>query len=187
MSESIELPTSRLRLRQWRDADRAACAAMGADPRVMAYFPAPLDRAASDRAIDRWREQIARRGWGMWAVELTATGEFIGTIGLQEPAPQLPFAPCIEIGWRLAADQWGRGYACEGAREALRFGFENLRLPEIVSYTALGNRRSRALMERLGLRDTGATFEHPGVAADSPLRTHGLYRLSGAQWRAHGA
>lgn len=183
----LELATPRLRLRQWRDADRAPFAELNADPVVMQYFPALLDRAASDRAIDAWSAQIAERGWGLWAAEIAASGEFIGFIGLQVPAAELPFSPCVEIGWRLAARYWGRGYATEGATEALRVGFEKLGLVEIVSFTAVGNRRSRAVMERIGMVDSGTTFEHPGVAAGSPLRSHCLYRLAGAQWRTNGA
>src|SRR5262249_52852501 len=121
---------------------------------------------------------IARRGWGLWALEAPGVTPFLGFVGLDEPGPHVPVAPCVEIGWRLAAEHWGRGYASEAARAVLRAGFERLGLHEIVSFTATGNRRSRAVMERIGLRFTGETFEHPSIPEGSPLRTHVVYRLS---------
>lgn len=187
MVELIEFETERLYLRQWRDSDREPFAALNADPKVMEFFPAPLDRAASDSAVDRWQLQIAERGWGLWAAEIRETNEFIGFVGLQIPTPALPFSPCVEVGWRLAFQYWGKGFASEAARGALRVGFEQLHLPEIVSFTAVHNRRSRAVMERLGMWDTGETFEHPNVPIGSPLRQHCLYRLSTKQWRANGS
>jgi RimJ/RimL family protein N-acetyltransferase len=184
---AIEFTTRRLRLRQWCDADREPFAALNADPRVMAFFPAPIERAVSDAALARWREQIAERGWGLWAAQTLDGDEFIGFVGLQVPTAALPFNPCVEVGWRLAFAHWGKGYASEAAQGALRIGFERLRLPEIVSFTAVQNLRSRAVMERIGMRDSGTTFEHPGVPVGSPLRLHCLYRLSDAHWRAQGA
>lgn len=126
--------------------------------------------------VDRCESMIARNGWGFWAAELRGSGEFIGFVGLNDPTAPLPFAPCTEVGWRLAFEFWGRGLATEAAREALRFGFEQLGLEEIVSFTAVSNQRSRAVMERLGMSQSG-TFEHPSVPAGSPLRLHWLYRL----------
>jgi RimJ/RimL family protein N-acetyltransferase len=179
----IELDTARLRLRQWCDEDLGPFARLNADPEVMAFFPSRLERAASDAMASRIRGAIAERGWGFWAVEERASGVFIGFIGLQPPAARLPFSPCIEIGWRLARAYWGKGYATEGARASLRAGFEQLGLGEIVSFTALGNRRSRAVMERLGmLEDAQAAFDHPSVPEASPLRAHCLYRLSRERW-----
>ena len=155
---------------------------MNADPRVMEFYPSMLDRTASDAMAARIQARIAAQGWGLWAAELRATGEFIGYIGLQVPVVTLPFSPCVEIGWRLAHEFWGRGLATEGARGALRVGFGELGLQEIVSFTALINRRSRAVMERLGMReDKAAAFDHPSVA-DGPLRAHCLYRLSRERW-----
>ncbi|HYD81544.1 MAG TPA: GNAT family N-acetyltransferase [Paucimonas sp.] len=178
----IELDTSRLRLRQWKAADREPFAALNADPRVMEFFPAPLDRADSDAMADRCGARIAERGWGLWAVEVRATGEFIGFVGLEIPKGPLPFLPCVEIGWRLAFPHWGKGYATEAARAALAAGFERIGLDEIVSFTALVNRRSRAVMERLGMRDSGVGFDHPRVPEGSPLRPHCLYRLTRDEW-----
>ena len=187
MAELIEFDTKRLRLRQWYAADREPFAALNADLRVMEFFAAPLDRVASDAMADRCQSLIDKRGWGFWAVETKATQEFIGFVGLHTPAPELPFSPCVEVGWRLAFQYWGKGFATEAARGALRVGFELLGLHEIVSFTPVRNLRSRAVMERLGMWKTSDTFEHPHVPVGSPLQQHCLYRLSREQWVAHAA
>jgi RimJ/RimL family protein N-acetyltransferase len=153
----------------------------------MEFLSGPRDRATTYAAIDKWSASISERGWGFWAVELKQTSEFIGFVGLQVPAVGHPFLPCVEIGWRLAGKHWGKGYATEGARESLRVAFEVLLLPEIIATTALGNSRSRAVMERLGMRGPEATFRHPGVPIDSPLRAHMLFRLSQREWQRHAA
>lgn len=185
MSEPAIILTSRLRLRQWRDDDYPAFAAMNADSRVMEHFPAPLERAASDAFADRLRAEIAERGWGFWAVELRdGEGGFVGFTGLRRPLLALPIGPCVEIGWRLAAPHWGKGYASEAAAGALAHGFDVLGLDEIVSFTALANLRSQAVMRRIGMRHDGETFEHPGVPEGHPLRAHCLYRLRRQAWRA---
>ena len=181
--DAIELRTERLLLRRWRDSDREPFAAMNMDPVVMEFFPALGTRASSDATIDAWNAQFDAQGWSNWAAEVRATGEFIGFIGLSVPKRVLPFSPCVEIGWRLARAHWGRGFATEGARAALRLGFERLALAEIVSFTTLANRRSRAVMERIGLRDMHRDFEHPGVPEGSPLRPHCLYKITRDQWR----
>lgn len=183
MAKTIEQTTERLRLRQWRDEDREPFAELNADPRVMAFFPSVLSRADSDALLDRCKSLITEQGWGFWAVEKRDNGEFIGFVGLNRPAYDLPFSPCVEIGWRLGYEYWGKGYATEAAQSALQAGFERLGFPEIVSYTPVNNKRSRAVMERLNMRDSGETFAHPMVPAGSPLRTHCLYRLSFAQWQ----
>lgn len=181
---AIELATPRLRLRQWRDADREPFAALNADPVAMEFFPAPLAREASDAMLEGFRQQIEERGWSNWAVEVAATGAFIGFVGLTVPKRALPFMPCVEIGWRLARAHWGQGYAAEGARAALRAGFERLELEEIVSFTALLNTRSRKVMERIGMRDAHEDFEHPALPPGHALRPHCLYRLAREEWRA---
>jgi RimJ/RimL family protein N-acetyltransferase len=183
----VILDTPRLRLRQWRDDDLAPFARMNADPRVMEHFPAPLERAASDAVAMRLRDEIAERGWGFWAVEAKdgageGGGGFVGFTGLRIPAVPLPIGPCVEIGWRLAHAHWGRGYASEAARAALGYGFGVLGLAEIVSFTALQNVRSQAVMQRIGMVQRGEVFEHPGVAPGHPLRAHCLYRLTRAEW-----
>jgi len=178
-----EIDTPRLRLRQWRDADREPFAAMNADPVVMEYFPSTLTREASDRSIDEWDAQFAKRGWSNWAAELRDTGDFIGFDGLGCPVRVLPFSPCVEIGWRLARWRWGRGYATEAAVEVLRTGFERIGLSEIVSFTTVLNARSWAVMERLGMwRDED--FDYPAFPEGHRLRRHCLYRLRHEEWRS---
>lgn len=180
----MAINTPRVLLRAWRDSDRAPFAALNADPRVMAHFPALGTRAGSDASIDLWQSQLDTQGFSNWAVELRDTGEFIGFVGLTEPRRTLPCSPCIEIGWRLAHAHWGQGLASEAARAVLAAGFERFGLPEIVSLTALANTRSRAVMERIGMHDTQQDFDHPGVPEGHGLRRHCLYRLTAAQWRA---
>lgn len=181
MAELIEVETERLYLRQWRAADREPFAVLNADIRVTEFLPSALDRAASDAMADRLESLIAERGWGLWAVETKQHGRFIGFVGLHIPAPGLPFSPCVEVGWRLAFEYWGKGYASEAARHSLRIGFERLDLSEIVAFTAFSNVRSRALMERLGMQPDGS-FEHPRIPEGNPLRPHYLYRLSREHW-----
>ncbi|MFI5315395.1 MAG: GNAT family N-acetyltransferase [Myxococcota bacterium] len=178
MAQPVELETPRLRLRQWRESDLAAFAALNADPRVMEFFPAPLARSESDALAARIRGEIAERGWGLWAVEARGVSPFLGFVGLSIPSPALPVSPCVEIGWRLAAERWGAGYASEAARAVLAAGFERLGLHEIVSFTSAVNVRSRAVMERIGMCFDGETFEHPNLPSGSPLRAHVVYRLS---------
>jgi RimJ/RimL family protein N-acetyltransferase len=178
---SLEIETPRLLLRRWRPADRVPFAAINADARVMACFPACLSRAQSDDLAQRCEAFIARHGWGLWAIELRATGAFIGFTGLNVPSVPLPFGPCVEVGWRLAFEYWGRGLATEAAQRALQVGFGALALDEIVSFTAVDNRRSRAVMERLGMR-YDSEFDHPGLPPDSALRRHCLYRLARHQY-----
>jgi RimJ/RimL family protein N-acetyltransferase len=176
-----ELTTERLLLRPWREADREPLAALHADPEVMAFFPSTLSRAQSDANLNSMQAQVEANGWGLWAAEALASRRFIGLVGLAVPQPALPFCPCVEVAWRLARSAWGQGYATEAARAALRFGFEVLQLPEIVSFTVLGNQRSRAVMERIGLTNTNADFDHPGVPEGRPLRRHCLYRIAREQ------
>lgn len=184
MAELIEIDTERLRLRKWSAADRAPFAALSADARVMEFFPAPLDRAQSDAMAHRCQALIAERGWGLWAVQTRYGGEFIGYVGLHETPPELHFSPAVEVGWRLAFDYWGRGFAAEAARAVLRVGFERLHLTQIVSFTAVINTRSRAVMQRLGMCMDAEHFQHPRLPPGHVLREHCLYRLSRQQWAA---
>lgn len=178
----IEPETERLRLRQWYDGDLAPFAQLNADPRVMKFFPVLLNRVESDAMAHRCQSLISDRGWGLWAVETKNTREFIGYVGLRSPTLELPFSPCIEIGWRLAFQHWGKGFATEAARAALRVGFEQLGLLEILSFASVQNVRSRAVMERLGMCDSGTFFEHPAIPPGNSLRQHCLYRLLREQW-----
>jgi len=174
----IKIETPRLILRQWRDADLDAWAEMNADPRVMEFFPALYDRARAEGTAASMREEIERDGYGFWAVEIKATGAFAGMIGLNEITYDIPVHPKREVGWRLAFDAWGHGYATEGARAALQFAFGKLGWPEVVAFTAAINERSQRVMDRLGMtRDPAADFDHPRVEPSSPLRPHVLYRV----------
>ena len=178
------LESDSLRLRQWQAADLPAFAEMGADPVVMEHFPARLDRERSDALALRFKAMIDDRGWGVWALERKAGGEFIGFVGLNIPSDELPFSPCVEIAWRLAQGYWHQGYASEAARVALRFGFVELDLEEIVAFTSLGNLRSQAVMARLGMRRSPENFQHPALPEGHPLREHCLYRIARGDWRA---
>lgn len=181
----ITLQTRRLKLREWTDSDLAPFAEMNADPRVMEHFPAIQSKRESDDSVERFRTHFDEHGFGLWAVELLATREFAGFVGLAVPRFEAPFTPCVEIGWRLASRFWGLGYATEGAHETLRYGFETVGLDEIVSFTAVANERSRRVMEKLGMRrDAAEDFDHPSLDAGDPLCRHVLYRLLSTRWRA---
>ena len=169
------IETERLLLRQWRPEDRDAFAALNADPVVMEHFPAPLTRPESDALADRASVWLEEHGWGLWAVEVKDGAAFIGFTGLAVPRFEAEFTPCVEVGWRLAADQWGRGYAPEAARAALRHGFEEVGLDEIVSFTSLVNLRSQRVMEKIGMTRAGE-FDHPRIPGHR-LARHVLYRM----------
>lgn len=178
--------TSRLLLRRWREEDRAPFAALNADPDVRRYLQGPIDRQRSDDFIDAIEAHWQAHDWGLWAVEVPGVAPFIGHVGLW-PANFEPVGPAVEVGWRLAREAWGHGYATEGAREALRFGYEEVGLDEIVSFTVPANTRSIAVMERIGLlRDRAADFDHPHMdrLTHPDLVRHVLYRLGRAQWLA---
>ena len=171
------IETGRLVLRRWQSSDVEPFAALNADPRVMEFFPATLSRAQTEAMVATIEKNIDQHGFGIWAVELKRTRDFIGFIGLDVPGYALPFSPCVEIGWRLAFNHWGNGYAQEGARAALTFGFEKMRLEEIVSFTTVANLRSRRVMERIGMiYDARDDFDHPKLPEGHPLRRHVLYR-----------
>lgn len=179
-----EIRTERLLLRRWRESDLEPFAELNADPLVMRHMPAMLDRAASDALVARFRDQFDRLGYGLWAIEVPRIAPFIGFVGLSVPRFSAHFTPCVEVGWRLARAHWGRGYATEAARGALRFGFELAGLQEIVSFTSPANERSRAVMTRLGMTcDPGDDFDHPSLPEGHPLRPHVLYRLSRVRWQ----
>lgn len=177
------LRTERLILRRWREADREPFACMNQDPRVMEHFPALLSREESDAFLDRIESQFAEHGFGLWAVEARDSGEFIGYIGLAVPRFEAAFTPCVEIGWRIAAEHWGRGLATEGARAVLRHGFQELSLTEVVSFTVPANRRSVRVMEKLGMtHDPNEDFGHPSFPEGHLLCRHVLYRLKSREF-----
>ncbi|MGH3389002.1 MAG: GNAT family N-acetyltransferase [Actinomadura sp.] len=170
-----ELRTERLALRHWRESDLDPWAAMNADPQVREYLPGLLTRGQSAASISRFQAGLEQCGWGWWAVEVLATGEFIGFTGLDPVEEDMPFTG-VEIGWRLARSAWGHGYATEAAKASLAFGFEALAPTEILAITAVGNLRSQAVMRRIGMTyDPADDFDDPGVP-DGPLRRCVLYR-----------
>ena len=171
--------TERLLLRRWRDDDRAPFAAMNADPGVMEYFPATSDRRESDALADHIEAHFDTHGFGLWVVEIPDVSPFVGFVGLSVPTFDAHFMPAVEVGWRLAREHWGWGYATEAAQAAVDAGFDELGLEEIVSFTVPANFRSRRVMERLGMtHDPADDFDHPRVPEGSPLRRHVLYRLA---------
>jgi RimJ/RimL family protein N-acetyltransferase len=179
------LTTPRLRLRAWRESDLAPFAAMNADPRVMRHFPRTLARDESDAMVARIGDHFARHGFGLWAVEVPDAADFVGFVGLAVPRFETAFTPCVEIGWRLAVEHWGRGYATEAARAALAHGFAEAGLAEIVSFTIPANLPSRRVMDRIGMhRSERDDFEHPGIPVGHPMRPHVLYRLRREEWQA---
>jgi RimJ/RimL family protein N-acetyltransferase len=181
-----ELTTDRLLLRQWKDSDREPYAALNADPAVMEHFPNVMTRADSDTMVDRISAALDERGFGFWAVEVRQTGQFIGFTGLSVPSFEAPFkTPCVEIGWRLAKDAWGNGYATEAARASLAYGFGPAGLDEVISFTATTNKPSQRVMERIGMtHDPADDFDHPRLPGGHPLQRHVLYRITRAHWEA---
>ena len=173
----VIIETDRLILRQWVDADKPGFAALNGDPETMRFFPKTLTADQSDELADKMRDSITEDGYGFMAVELKASREFIGTIGLARPHFQAHFTPCTEIGWRLHRDFWGKGYATEGARAMLNFAFEEVELSEIVAFTSPLNIPSIRVMQRLGMvSDPREDFDHPRVKPGHPLERHVLYR-----------
>jgi RimJ/RimL family protein N-acetyltransferase len=172
-----ELQTARLLLRQWRETDLEPFAQMNRDPAVMEYFPALLSRDQSDAIVARIEQMFCEQGFGLWALEVPGVAAFIGFVGLSVPRFEAFFTPCVEVGWRLAREHWGHGYATEAARAALDFGFGACGLTEIVAMAVATNQRSRRVMERLGMtREAADDFDHPQLAEAHPLRRHVLYR-----------
>lgn len=179
MSFPRQIRTSRLLLRRWIAADREPYAALNADARVMQHFPAIMTRDESDASADRIEAHFDEHDFGSWAVEIPGITPFAGFVGLVVPKFEAHFTPCVEIGWRLAAPYWGRGYATEGARAALEIGFITLGLNEIVSFTVLANLRSRRVMEKIGMTfDPADEFDHPSLPEGHRLRRHVLYRIA---------
>ena len=179
MRGAIELRTKRLRLRHWRDEDRAAFHALNSDPAVMATIGPLMSRSESDAFMNRISQRFSEQPFGLWCVDLN--GEPIGFTGLSAPW----FRDGVEVGWRIRSEHWGHGYAPEAAQECLRYAFHELALDEVISFTAESNTKSQRVMEKIGLvRDYAADFQHPGVPEGSPLRPHVLYRIDLARYRA---
>jgi len=180
------IKTDRLILRPWIEEDLEPFAELNSDSRVMEYFPSTLSFEESNSMAKRMETKIEERGWGFWAVAAPGIAKFIGFIGLNNvDKATLPahFTPALEIGWRLAYEYWGKGYATEGSKRCLQYGFEILNLSEIVAFTAVQNMRSRMVMERIGMTyDPTDDFDHPKLPEGHPLRRHVLYRLGKDRW-----
>jgi RimJ/RimL family protein N-acetyltransferase len=180
----MTIATERLILRPFVADDLDAFAAINADPEVMRYFASIRDRARTAAMMETLNAIGRADGFSFMATIERASGRLIGMIGLKRVVPEMPFAPNVDVGWRLARDCWGKGYASEGARAAIAEGFERFGLPEIVAFTRPDNARSRAVMERLGMtRDPADDFDHPELPVDHPMRRHVLYRLPRAAFR----
>jgi ribosomal-protein-alanine N-acetyltransferase len=170
--------TERLILRRWHESDREPFARLNADPRVMEFFPGVLSVQESDALVDQIEADFEQHGFGLCAAELSHKHSFAGFIGLAVPRFSAHFTPCVEIGWRLSAESWGRGLATEGAREIVRQAFHVHGLEELVSFTVPSNVPSRRVMEKLGMtRSAADDFDHPRIPEGHPLRRHVLYRL----------
>ena len=177
-----KLETERLILRQWQPSDFAIFAEMNADAEVMQYFPKLLSPKLSDIIANKCQQLIEDKGWGFWAVSLKENNTFIGFVGLNETHADMSFAPCVEIAWRLHKDYWGQGYATEAAQAALKFAFEVLALEEVVAFTAVINKPSQRVMERIGMIDTQDNFYHPALEHSHPLAEHVLYKITQREW-----
>lgn len=178
------LRTQRLILRRWKESDLLPFARINADPRVMEFMLGTMTEEETRQSIERIEKHFDAHGFGGWAVEVADSEKFIGLVGISIPRYTLPFSPCVEIAWRICAEEWGKGYAPEAANEAMRDGFERVGLQEIVSFTTLTNLKSRRVMEKLGMRYCPAEdFDHPMVAEGHSLRRHALYRMSKVDWR----
>jgi RimJ/RimL family protein N-acetyltransferase len=174
----VIVETERLILRRWRLSDRQTFAKLNADPDVMEFLGATLSRDQSDSMVDRIQEHFQRHGFGLCAAELRLSQSCIGFIGLSIPSFNAHFTPCVEIGWRLSAGEWGQGLATEGARAMVRHAFDRLKLESLVSFTTTHNYRSRRVMEKIGMtHDPADDFDHPSLPENHRLRHHVLYRL----------
>lgn len=179
------METNRLILRQWQQSDYKPFAALNADPKVMAHFPSTLTANHSQKSADRHKNLIVKNGWGFWATELKQNNAFIGVVGLLKQGEDngILNKPFVEIGWRVAAEHWGKGYAPEAARRALKYGFEELDQPEIYSFTTLGNKSSQRVMIKIGMHNTKQNFNHPKLPSGHTLERHCLYKITRQQWQ----
>jgi RimJ/RimL family protein N-acetyltransferase len=179
----MEIRTPRLLLRQWKDSDLDLWCAMNADTEVRKYFPTVHTREEATGEFTRVRASIAQRGWGAWAVEVPGVSPFIGFTGLMVPAFEAPFQPAVEIGWRLAREAWGNGYATEAAIAARDFAFNQLKLDQLIALSVVPNAPSHRVMDRIGMTPwIGMEFDHPRVPTDWPLKRHITHRMTRNEW-----
>lgn len=174
MSQMLE--TKRLILRNWEDRDKGEFARLNSHPEVMEFFPALWTQVESDAVLGKVKKVISDRGWGFWAIEEKSSGNFIGFTGLMVPSFDAPFMPAVEIGWRILPEFWNQGFATEAADKSLWFGFQVLKLPEIISFTAVGNVKSQRIMDKIGMiRAMEKDFLHPNVPDGNVLKPHVVY------------
>jgi 3-dehydroquinate dehydratase/shikimate dehydrogenase len=171
------ITTERLILRPWQESDLAPFAKLNADHEVMEFFPKTLSGKESDELVQKFTQHIETYGWGLWAVEVLDCRDFIGTIGIKHINFEANFTPAVEVGWRLAKEQWGKGYATEGALASLQYGFEVLHLEKIVAITTVSNLRSQRVMKKIGMQQV-SDFDHPMLPEGHPMRRHVLYAKS---------
>lgn len=184
----MRLETKRLILREWRDEDRAPFAAIIGDPEVRRFFPTLGTRADADAGIDRAIARLAEHRMSFLPVVDKTNDAFLGMTGLapipDETRAAIPSHPEVEIGWQLDESCWGQGYAPEAAQAWLDYAWDVLNLPEVVAFTAVLNRPSQRVMEKLGMiRTPDDDFEHPGVPEGHKLRPHVLYRIGNPRLR----
>lgn len=180
----IEPTTKRLQLRQWGKYDLHEFSSINSDPAVMKFYPKTLTKKESDAFANKIQSIIENKGWGFWAVELKYEKKFIAFVGLHEPNDILPCTPCIELGWRLAKEYWGKGYATEAANAALKIAFEVLNVEAVYSYSSILNKKSQAVMTRLNMFNTHQNFSHPSIPTGNPLREHVLFKITQQHWKS---
>lgn len=172
----IFIETSRLLLRDWRESDIEPFARMNADLNVMEYLLKPLSAQESYAYCRRIVAEFDMRGYGLYALERREDGRFLGYTGFHGFDMATDFSPGTEIGWRLAHEFWGQGYAPEAAAACLEYASSCLQLNEVFSFTYIGNNRSERVMQKIGMEKLGS-FQHPGVPDSHPLKEHVLYRV----------
>ena len=177
-SKGTIIETKRLILRRFQDSDLAPFAQLNSNPEVMRYFPAPLSSKESDALAHEINRRIDANGYGFWAAERKEDGVFIGFVGLNKTRDNMPFPPSVEIGWRLDRPYWGNGYATEAAKASLKFAFETLKEPEVISFTAVPNKPSQQVMKRIGMKHEGEFFDHPALEDGHCLKSHIIYKIS---------
>lgn len=177
------IKTERLILRPWKDEDLEPFARLNADPRVMEFFPSTKSASETAQEFNILKTRLENDGYGFWAASLIDGGKFIGFVGIQKVPFTTSFTPAVEIGWRLAHEYWGFGYATEGAKAALEYGFETLKLDNIVSFTTEKNTRSQNVMKKIGMKHyPEEDFDHPRLPEGHPLSRHVLYRIKQNEW-----
>jgi RimJ/RimL family protein N-acetyltransferase len=177
------LKTDRLLLRQWTEGDFLPFTEMCSDKDVMEFFPKLQTQKESYEMAKKIQSLIKDRGWGFWALEIPEQHKFIGFVGLHTPKDSMPFSPCVEVGWRLSNRHWGKGYATEAAKAALEYAFNKLNLNEVVSFTTLANVRSMAVMQKIGMSNSGQNFMHPDIEASHSQCEHVLYKINRSEWQ----